>query len=262
MTAKGTTELNECISVVSRRAYTRIPRQTRWTLCRSAQRRWSLEADPTMENQKRRTHLTRRRRQRLNKRHEPLRRRRPQLPAEIRRSTPRLLADVLAAKLYTAFQNITNVPKTPTSPALEPTPTSRPQRRSIPKDEALYEFNRDAGNCSKKPNAQTRHPTGGAPSPPTTYLHGRKTAEGLHLTGSLRTYRPKRLSARASPRTDYTCSKKYKALLDLYIATESKNRGPCNMMPEGHTCRVPRKAPLKKAPDGPPAGEPRRTPHR
>ena len=157
MTAKGTTELNECISVVSRRAYTRIPRQTRWTLCRSAQRRWSLEADPTTEKlkeaatrpiagprqaqrrataprrpQKRRTHLTQRRRQRLNKRHEPLRRRRPQLPAEIRRSTPRLPAEVLAAKLHTAFQNITNAPKTPTSPALESTPTSRPQRRSTP----------------------------------------------------------------------------------------------------------------------------------
>jgi hypothetical protein len=152
MTAKGTTELNECISVVSRRAYTRIPRPTRWTLCRSAQRRWSLEADLTTEKlkeaathpiagprqaqrlataprrpQKRRTHLTQRRRQ-----HEPLRRRRPQLPAEIRRDTPRLPAEVLAAKLHTAFQNITNTPKTPTSPAPESTPTSRPRRRSTP----------------------------------------------------------------------------------------------------------------------------------
>jgi hypothetical protein len=154
MTAKSTTELNECISVMSRRAYTRIPRQTRWTLCRSAQRRWSLEADPATEKLKeaatrpiagprqaqrlaglRSGELycsTQRRRQRLNKRHEPLRRRRPQLSAEIRRSTPRLLAEVLAAKLHTAFQNITNAPKTPTSPAPESTPTSRPRRRSTP----------------------------------------------------------------------------------------------------------------------------------
>ncbi len=152
--------------------------------------------------QKRRTHSTQRRRQ-----HEPLRRRRPQLPAEIRRSTPRLLAEVLAAELHTAFQNITNAPKTPTSPALEPTPTSRPRRRSTPRGETLYKFRRDAGNCSKKPNTQTRHPRGGAHIPPTTYLHGRKTAERLHLTGSLRTYRPKRLGARVSSRRDYTCSK-------------------------------------------------------
>jgi len=128
--------------------------------------------------QKRRTHLTQRRRQ-----HEPLRRRRPQLPAEKRRDTPRLPAAALAAKLHATFQNITNAPKTPTSPALESTPTSRPQRRSTPRGEALYELRRDAGNCSKKPNAQqTRHPTGGAHIPPTTYLRGRKTAEGLHRT--------------------------------------------------------------------------------
>ncbi len=82
--------------------------------------------------QKRRTHLTRRRWQ-----HEPLRRRRPQLLAEIRRSTPRLLAEVLAAKLHAAFQNITNAPKTPTSPALESTPTSRPQRRSTPQRRSM-----------------------------------------------------------------------------------------------------------------------------
>jgi len=51
-----------------------------------------------------------------------------------------------------------------------------------PRDEALYEYRRDAGNRSKKPNTQTRHPTGGTHSPPTTSLHGRKTAEGLHRT--------------------------------------------------------------------------------
>jgi len=103
------------------------------------------------------------------RRHEPLRRRRPRLPAEIRRDTPRLLAAALTAKLHKAFQNITNAPKTPTSPALESTPTSRPQRRSTPRGEAPYELRRDAGNCSKKPNPQqTRHPTGGAHIPPTT----------------------------------------------------------------------------------------------
>jgi hypothetical protein len=122
--------------------------------------------------QKRRTHLTQRRRQ-----HEPLRRRRPQLPAEIRRDTPRLLAEVLAAKLHTAFQNTTNAPKTPTSTRVDAYVETR--RRSTPRDEALYEIRRDAGNCSKKPNTQTRHPTGGIHSPPTTSLHGRKTAEGL-----------------------------------------------------------------------------------
>jgi hypothetical protein len=50
-----------------------------------------------------------------------------------------------------------------------------------PRGEALCEFRRDAGNRSKKPNAQqTRHPTGGTHIPPTTHLRGRKTAEGLH----------------------------------------------------------------------------------
>ena len=39
-------------------------------------------------------------------------------------------AEVLAAKLHVALQNITNSPKTPTSPALESTPTSRPRRRT------------------------------------------------------------------------------------------------------------------------------------
>ena len=128
--------------------------------------------------QKRRTHLTQRRRQ-----HEPLRRRRPQLPAEIRRDTPRLLAEVLAAKLHTAFQNITNAPKTPTSPALESTLRRDSDGEVPPRGEALYEIRRNAGNRSKKPNTQTRHPTGGTHSPPpTTYLHGRKTAEELHRT--------------------------------------------------------------------------------
>jgi len=58
-----------------------------------------------------------------------------------------------------------------------------------------------------KPNAQqTRHPRGDTHSPLATFLHGRKTAEGLHRTGTLRTYRPKRPGARAPPRTGYTCS--------------------------------------------------------
>jgi hypothetical protein len=170
-------------------------------------------------------------------------------------------AEVLAAKLHTAFQNITNAPKNPTSPALESTPTSRPRRRSTPRGEALYEFRSDAGNCSKKPNTQTRHPRGGAHSPPTTPLRGRKTAEGLHRTVYGRTDQSDLVLA---PRLGQVTLvlKKYKALHDLYIATESKNRGPCNMMPEGHTCRVPRKALLKKAPDGPPAGGPPHRPHR
>ena len=129
-------------------------------------------------------------------------------------------AEVLAAKLHTAFQNITNAQKTPTSPALELTPTSRPRRRSTPKGEALCEFRRDAGKKtaqeSRNNAQQTTHPRGGTSthSPPTTSLRGRKTAKGLHHTGSLRTYqrkaRPKRLSARAPPRRGYTCSKRQK----------------------------------------------------
>jgi hypothetical protein len=108
------------------------------------------------------------------------------LPAEIRRSTPRLLPETRrgARRKAQPFKTspTSSAPKTPTSPALESTPTSRPRRRSTPRGEALYEFRSDAGNCSKKPNAQTRHPTGGAHSPPTTPLRGRKTAEGLHRT--------------------------------------------------------------------------------
>jgi hypothetical protein len=172
---------------------------------------------------------------------------------------------VLAAELHTAFQNITNAPKTPTSPALESTPTSRPRRRSTPRDEALYEYRSDAGNRSKKPNTQTRHPTGGAHILPTTYLAAERPLKDYIVQKST-DVPTKRLSARAPPRTSHTCFEKYNSrnitLHDLYIATESKNRGPCNMMPEGHTCRVPRKALLKKAPDGPQAGGSRRTPHR
>jgi hypothetical protein len=133
---------------VSRRAYTRIPRQTRWTLCRSAQRRWSLEVEPAAgklkeaatrpiagprqaqrrataprRTQKRRTHLTQRRRQ-----HEPLRRRRPQLPAEIRRSTPRLLAETLAAKhslsKHHQYTEDPNIPSTRVDAYVE-TPTEK-----------------------------------------------------------------------------------------------------------------------------------------
>jgi hypothetical protein len=46
------------------------------------------------------------------------------LPAEIHKAHQDFYqrhAEVLAAKLHTAFQNITNAPKTPTSPALEST---------------------------------------------------------------------------------------------------------------------------------------------
>jgi hypothetical protein len=149
MTAKA-------LRCVGRRAYTYIPRPTRWMSCRSTLESRSRpshgEAEESRDTPNRRlpasttpqqrlaglrcgelTHYsTQHRRQRLNKRHKPLRQRRPQLPAEIRRYTPRLLAEVLAAKLHTAFQNITNAPKTPTSPALESTPTSRHRRRSTP----------------------------------------------------------------------------------------------------------------------------------
>jgi hypothetical protein len=60
------------------------------------------------------------------------------LPAEIRRDTPRLLAEALAAKLHTAFQNITNVICTEDpnisgtrADAYVETPTEKyPQRRS------------------------------------------------------------------------------------------------------------------------------------
>jgi hypothetical protein len=96
-------------------------------------------------------------------------------------------AEVLASKLYVAFQNITNVACTE-DPNISGTDyrvdayVETPTEMYPPSGEVLYEFRRDAGNCSRKPNAQTRHPTGGAHIPPTTSLHGRKTAEGLHRT--------------------------------------------------------------------------------
>ena len=187
MTAKGTTELNKCISVVSRRAYTHIPRQTRWTLCRSAQRRWSLEADLTTEKLKEaatRPIAGPRQAQRLaglrsgelycstqrRRQHEPLRRRRPQLPAEIRRSTPRLPPETRRGARREATHSLSkhhqctedpNIPGTRVDAYVE-TPT----KKYPPRGEALYEFRRDAENRSKKPNTQTRHPTGGAHIPP------------------------------------------------------------------------------------------------
>jgi hypothetical protein len=204
--------------------------------------------------QKRRTHLTQRRRQ-----HEPLRRRRPQLPAEIRRDTPRLLAEVLAAKLHTAFQNTTNAPKTPTSPALESTPTSRPDGE-VPLETKL---------CMRSGATQVT-----AQKSRTLKLGIQQaafTAPQQHLSTAERPLKDYVQKSTDVPTKTTRCSrpasdklhllKKYKALHDLYIATESKNRGPCNMMPEGHTCRVPRKALLKKAPDRSPADGPRRTPH-
>ena len=177
MTAKA-------LRCVGRRACTYIPRPTRWTSCRS-----TLEPDPAAGKLKEaatRPIAGPRQAQRLaglrsgelycstqrRRRHEPLRRRRPQLPAEIRRSTPRLLPETRRGTRRKATRSLSKhhqCAEDPTSPALESTPTSRPRRRNTPRGEALYEFRRDAGNRSKKPNAQqTMHPTGGAHIPPTT----------------------------------------------------------------------------------------------
>jgi hypothetical protein len=164
--------------------------------------------------QKRQTHLTQRRQQ-----HKPLRRRRPQLPAEIRRSTPRLLPETRRGTRRKATRNLSkhhqctedsNISGARVDAYVE-TPTEKyPQRRSS------VEFRRDAGNCSKKPNAQqTRHPRGGTHIPPTTSLRGRKTAEGLHRTEIYR--HTDQNNPVHAPRLGQVTLvlKKYKALHDL-----------------------------------------------
>jgi len=98
-------------------------------------------------------------------------------------------AEVLTAKLHTAFQNITNVICTE-DPNISGTDYRVDAYVETPTENYLLDAKLsmssgatlETAQKSRNNTQQTRHPRGGTHSPPTTPLRGRKTAEGLHRT--------------------------------------------------------------------------------